>query len=177
MRFTALDIRNHTFQRAWSGVARDEVEAFLAIVSEDYEDLVRTSESLREQVVRLETQVEELSSNETILQETLTTAQRLSEDLKNTAISEAKVVLGEAEIKAEKVLDAAHRRTSKLAGDLRQMKNIRSQLAGSIRSTIDTHLELLNTLAKDPESDPSIGDDASYLARSENEMFHRDSNG
>ena len=36
----------------------------------------------------------------------------LSEELKRTAIKEAEVLLGEAEIRAEKILDAAHRRST-----------------------------------------------------------------
>jgi cell division initiation protein len=165
LRITPLDIRNHSFPRCFGGYARDEVDAFLEMVSEDYESLVRESESYRERVIRLEAQVEKLSSNESILQETLTTAHRLSEDLKSTAIKEAEVLLGEAEIKAEKVLDAAHRRATKLAGDLREMKQLRIRLAASVRATIETHLGLLDALAKTPPEEPSLGGAAAFLAR------------
>ena len=134
------------------------------MVSEDYEALVRESESYRESVLRLEAQVEKLSSNEAILQETLTTAHRLSEDLKSTAIKEAEALLGKAEIKAEKILDAAHRRATKLAGDLREMKQLRIRLAASVRSTIETHLGMLEVLAKPPAEEPSLGGAAAFLA-------------
>ncbi len=164
MRITPLDIRNHLFSRGFGGYARDEVDAFLEMVSEDYEALVREADSYRERVIRLEGQVEKLSSNEAILQETLTTAHRLSEDLKTTAIKEAEVVLGQAEIKAEKILDAAHRRATKLAGDLREMKHLRTRLAASVRATIETHLGLLDSLSKPPPEEPSLGGAAAFLA-------------
>jgi cell division initiation protein len=157
LRITPLDIRNHAFPRSLGGYSREEVDAFLEMVSDDYEALIRESESLREQVIRLEVHVEDLSSNEAMLQKTLTTAQRLSDDLKNTAIKEAEVMLGEAEIKAEKVLDAAHRRSTQLAGDIREMKHLRTRLAASVRSTIETHLGLLDTLASDPPEEASRG--------------------
>jgi cell division initiation protein len=147
-----------------SGYARDEVDAFLDMVSDDYEALQRETQALRENVIRLEVQVERLSANEAILQETLTTAQKLSEDLKRTAVKEAEIVIGEAEVKAEKVLDAAHRRATRLAGDLREMKQLRTRLAASVRSTIDTHLGLLDALAKDPPEEPSLGISAAFLA-------------
>ncbi len=155
MRITPLDIRTHTFPRALSGYARDDVDAFLNMISDDYEALVRESASQREQLVRLEVQVERLSANEAILQETLTTAQRLSEDLKRTAMKEAETLVGEAEVKAEKVLDAAHRRAAKLAGDLRAMKQLRTRLAASVRATIETHLGLLDSLVIDAPDEPS----------------------
>jgi len=164
LRITALDIRNHVFPRMIRGYAREEVDAFLDMVSEDYEALLREAQSLREHVIRLEVQVERLSSNEAILQATLTTAQKLSEDLKRTAVKEAETVIGEAEVRAEKVLDAAHRRATRLAGDLREMKQLRTRLAASVRATIDTHLGLLDALAKDPPEEPSLGKSAAFLA-------------
>jgi cell division initiation protein len=146
------------------GYARDEVDAFLDMVSDDYEALLRESATLREQLIRLEVQVERLSSNEAILQETLTTAHQLSEDLKRTAVKEAETVIGEAEVRAEKVLDAAHRRATTLAIDLREMKELRTRLAASVRATIDTHIGLLDALAKDPPDEPSLGTSAAFLA-------------
>jgi cell division initiation protein len=175
LRITPLDIRKHVFPRSFGGYAREEVDAFLGMISDDYEGLLRESESLREQVIRLETHVEDLSSNEAILQETLTTAQRLSDDLKNTAVKEAEVLLGEAEIRAEKVLDAAHRRATQLAGDLREMKHLRIRLAASVRSTIETHLGLLDALAKDPPDEASFTGNTAHQARSDSEALGRDS--
>ncbi|HXV36975.1 MAG TPA: DivIVA domain-containing protein, partial [Myxococcota bacterium] len=131
MRITALDIRNHSFPRALGGYERDEVDSFLIMVSEDYEELLRELHAVREHAIKLEAQVERLASNESILQETLTTAHRLSEDLKRTAVKEAENLLGEAENTPEKVLDAAHRRATRLAVDLREMKHLRTRLAAS----------------------------------------------
>jgi cell division initiation protein len=166
LRITPLDIRNHPFPRSLGGYTREEVDAFLGMVSDDYEGQLRESESLREQVIRLEAQVEGLSANEAVLQETLTTAHRLSEELQRTAVKEAEVLLGEAEIKAEKILDAAHRRSTQLACDIREMKQIRTRLAASVRSTIDVHLGLLDALSGDPPEEASLGSNAAHLARS-----------
>ena len=163
MRITPLDIRNHVFPRMIGGYARDEVDAFLDMVSDDYEALQRENQAQRENLIRLEVQVERLSSNEAILQETLTTAQKLSEDLKRTAVKEAEILIGEAEVKAEKVLDAAHRRATRLAGDLREMKQLRTRLAVSLRATIDTHLSLLDTLATDPPDEPALGSSVAFV--------------
>jgi cell division initiation protein len=149
MRITPLDIRNHTFTRRLGGYAMDEVHSFIELVADDYEDLIRESAQRWEQITRLDAQVEDLSANSTILQDTLTTAQQLSEDLKRTAMKEAELVVGEAEIKAEKVLDAAHRRSSKLAADLREMRLLRTRMAASLRATIESHLSMLDALSQD----------------------------
>jgi cell division initiation protein len=155
MRITPLDLRNHRFRRRMAGYAPEEVDEFLRLVSEDYEAALRQLEAQREQIAKLEARVEELALNEQVLQDTLTTAQKLSEDLKRTAIKEAEVIVSEAEIKGEKVLEAAHRRAGKLSQDIREMKLLKRRLAGAVRGAIETHLSLLEGLAEDPaeESD------------------------
>ncbi|MEE8507856.1 MAG: DivIVA domain-containing protein [Myxococcota bacterium] len=153
MRITPLDIRKHGFRRRISGYDREDVDAFLGMVAEDYEGLLREVDGLRQQVIRLEVTVEELASNEAILQKTLTTAQRLSDDLKQSATAEAEVLIGQAEIRGEKILDAAHRRAAQLSADIREMKNLRCRMAADVRTTLQTHLTLLEGLVNDPPED------------------------
>lgn len=163
MRLTPLDIRNQTFPRRMRGYEREEVETFLRLVSEDYEGALREIQQLRDKISRFEVRIEELSGNEKLLRDTLTTAQKLGEDLKRTAIKESEVLLGEAELKGEKILDAAHRRAARLAEDIREMKNLRTRLATSVRATIETHLAILESLEVDRHNDPDLDDKVAYL--------------
>ncbi len=169
LRITPLDIRNHAFRRRLSGYDREEVDAFLGMLADDFEGLIRKADAMRQQVVHLETRVEDLSAHEAVLQETLTTAHKLSQDLKETAIKEAEALIGEAEIRGEKILDAAHRRAAKLAEDIREMKNLRCRLAAAVRSTIGTHLSLLEGLAEDPPDEPLLQSTIASLARNPQE--------
>lgn len=173
MRITPLDIRNHTFPRKWNGYDREEVEGFLRMVAEDYEAALRAMEGARATIRQLEERVQDLQSNEGVLKKTLTTAQQLSEDLKHTAMREAEVMVGEAEIQGEKILEAAHRRAASLADDIREMKGLRSRMAGSLRSTIEHHLSMLDHLTEIPESeDPDIERRVHVLGRSSQERTH-----
>lgn len=165
MRLTPLDIQNHAFRRRLSGYDREEVDAFLEMIAGDYESLVREAEGLRERVRVLEGRVEQLSAHETTLQETLITAQSLSADLKHSAVKESELLLSEAEVKAEKILDAAHRRVARLAEDIREMKALRTRLGTAVRTTIETHLTLLENLAGEEPEDPLLDGKVSYLAK------------
>ena len=157
VRITPLDIKNHPFPRRVSGYDREEVDTFLRMVAEDYEGVVSECNQLRTRVKQLELRVQELTSNERLLQDTLTSAQELAEDLKGTAMKEAEVLVGEAELQGEKVLEAAHRRAARLAEDIREMKRLRSRLAASLRATIESHLALVDSLAEpDPNEDPVL---------------------
>ena len=75
-------------------------------------------------------------------------------------------MISEAEVKGEKILDAAHRRAAKLAEDIREMKALRSRLGAALRTTIETHLALLDTLTAEPaEEDPVLEGKVAYLTR------------
>lgn len=165
MRLTPLDIQNHKFAACFRGVDAEEVNQFLRLVAEDFESLVQENESLREAVRQLEARLEEHLANERSLRETLVTAQSVSSDLKQTAVKEAEVMISEAEVKAEKVLDAAHSRLAKLAEDVREMKLLRSRIATAVRTTIETHLSLLEGLAEDDFEDPLLGGKVAYLTK------------
>jgi cell division initiation protein len=156
MRMTPLDVQSHQFAHRLRGYDPDEVNAFLRIVSEDYEGLVHETDSQNDRIRRLEARLEELSAQESLLKETLLSAQVMTEQLRCTAEREAALRLAEVEVRAEKILDASHRRAAHLAQDIREMRALRSRLAESFRSAAETHLSLLETLEADPEQDPLV---------------------
>ena len=165
MRLTSLDIQNHRFIKRFRGFDLEDVKQFLRIVAEDYGSLVQENERLRESVRQLEARLEEHIANERSLKETLVTAQHVSEDLKKTAVKEAEVLVGEAELRGERIIEAAHKRLAKLAEDIRQIKLLRVRISTAVRSTIETHLSLLEGLADDEPEDPLLDGKVSYLAR------------
>ncbi|MEO1934701.1 MAG: DivIVA domain-containing protein [Myxococcales bacterium] len=154
MRMTPLDVQGHQFARRLRGYDPDEVDAFLRIVSEDYEALVLESAGQNDCIRRLETRIAELSAQEDLLKETLLSAQAMTEELRGSTEREAELRLAEVEVRAEKILDASHRRAAGLAQDIREMRALRVRLAESFRSAAETHLSLLETLETDPEKDP-----------------------
>ena len=61
--------------------------------------------------------------------------------------------VSEAEVKAEKVLNAAHRRASKLGEDIRELRAMRSRLAHALRQTVETHLSLIDAIQDAADDD------------------------
>ena len=165
MRITPLDVRNHSFSRRFGGgLDAGEVESFLHLVSEDYESLVRENESQGERIRQLEQRVEQLVADERLLKETLLSAQAMTTDLREAAVKESEVLVGEAEVKAEKILDAAHRRAAKITEEIREMRGLRTRLAESLRATLDAHRALVDSLEEAGHEDEASGT-VTYLAR------------
>jgi cell division initiation protein len=168
MRMTPLDVQSHQFARRLRGYDADEVEAFLRIVSEDYESLVLENESQGDRIRRLERQVDELSAQEALLKETLTSAQQMTQEMRKSAERESEMRLAEVEIRAEKILDASHRRAARLAQDIRDMRALRARLGQALRSAAETHLSILETLETDSEpenlADARVEGTVAYLS-------------
>jgi cell division initiation protein len=156
VRMTPLEIQSHRFGRRLRGYDQEEVQAFLRMVTDDYEALLTENESQRQRIHHLEESMQRLTAQETLLQETLLNAQSLSDRMREAASKECDVLIGEAEVRAEKILDASHRRAARLAENIREMRSVRGSLAESLRSAIDNHLGMIDRLANDPHSDLQI---------------------
>jgi cell division initiation protein len=146
MRMTPLEIHTHRFGKRFQGLDSEEVEAFLRMVAEDYESVLHENESYKNRIHRLEEEIKRLGAQEELLKETLLAAQCMSEEMRQTAVKESEVLIGEAEVRAEKIIDAAHRRAHQIAESIRELKGQRAGIASGLRAAIQTHLQLIERL-------------------------------
>jgi len=154
MRITPLDIQQKRFGRALRGYDREEVEAFLSLVATAFEDLVKESMSLREEGQRKDEIIAEHRSRERALQETLVTAQKASEEIRDAARKEAEIALSEAEMQAEKIVQGAHQRFLRIVDDIHEMKRQRIQFEAGLHSLVDSHMKLLAAFRDAGDEDP-----------------------
>src|SRR5262245_50980075 len=97
MKVTPLDLRQQRFNVVMRGYERGEVNAFLAEAADEYENAMRENERLRQELSKLEAVIKEHRSQEINLRNTLLTAQKLADDIKQGASHEAARILREAE--------------------------------------------------------------------------------
>lgn len=143
MRITPLDIQQKQFPMKFRGFDVEEVYAFLEVIREEMEDLLRENASLKENVQRLESQTKEHRDMETALRETLLTAQQMVEDYKTNARKEAELVVKEAELKADAVLKEAQEKVIKIHEDIVDLKGIRRHFKEEIKRLVESHLKML----------------------------------
>jgi cell division initiation protein len=144
MRITPLDIQQKQFPMKLRGFDVEEVYAFLEIVREEMEDLLRDNASLKENVQRLESQIKEYRDMETTLRETLMTAQQMVEDYKTNARKEAELLLKEAELKADSIMKEAQEKVIKIHEDVVDLKGIRRHFKEEVRRLVESHLKMLD---------------------------------
>ena len=143
MRITPLDIQQKQFPMKFRGFDVEEVYAFLEVIREEMEDLLRENASLKENVQRLESQSKEHRDMETALRETLLTAQQMVEDYKTNARKEAELVLKESELKADKMLKEAQEKVIKIHEDIVDLKGIRRHFKEELKRLVESHLRML----------------------------------
>src|SRR5919106_807369 len=136
MRITALDVRQQQFSKRFRGFDRHEVEAFLEDVAEDYESVVRENTLLKEQLAVLEERTRNITEHERTLQDTLVTTHRLTEEMKNSAKREAEMILREAEMRADKLVEEMRTEEARLKQDVTALKRMRHQLVEELRGTL-----------------------------------------
>jgi cell division initiation protein len=144
MRITPLDIQQKTFPtQLFKGFDEEEVYAFLEVIREEMEELLRENASLKESVHRAENQMKEHKDMETTLRETLMTAQQMVEDYKTNARKEAELLIKDAEIKADNIIREAQEKVIKIHEDIVDLKGIRRHFKEEVKRLIESHLRML----------------------------------
>jgi cell division initiation protein len=129
-------MRQQRFKTAFRGYDRTEVVAFLTEAADDYEHAMREIDRLRGDLMRMEALLSEHRQRENNLRDTLLTAQRLAGEVKEAANNEAKLMVREAQGRADLLLQKTQARLEELDHDINEMKLRRRDAEGAVESTI-----------------------------------------
>ncbi|MBI4608425.1 MAG: DivIVA domain-containing protein [Candidatus Rokubacteria bacterium] len=144
MRITPVDIRQQQFSvRMFRGYDVHEVDAFLEDVAEDYEQITKENALLKEQLATLEERMRGFEERDRTLQDALIAAQRVSDEMKEAAKREAQLVLRDAELEREKLLEAARTEEAKLRSEALTLQRTRRHLFEGLRATVEMYQRLI----------------------------------
>jgi cell division initiation protein len=136
MKVTPLDLRQAQFRSKLRGFDPDEVTPFLSDAATELEQALKEIDRLRQDAIRNEAVLEEFRERENALRNTLLTAQRLADQIKENAEVEAKTILREAESRADMILQKAQSRLTELDRDINEMRLRRRDVEGSLEQSI-----------------------------------------
>ncbi len=155
MNITPLDITQKQFRKVFRGLDPEEVEAFLGLVAVEFEALVKDAMALREDNHRKAEEIVEYKGRERALQETLVTAQKASEEIRESARKEAEITISDAELQAEKIVQAAHARFLRIVDDINELKRQRIQFETNVRTLVESHVKLLEAF-REPAREEAV---------------------
>lgn len=107
---TPVEIENKEFKKGIRGYREDEVDEFLDIVKEDFENLYRENSDLKEKIKMYNDQINKYENIEETLKATLITAQTAAEDTCSAAHKKAKIIVEEAELRSRQIIEQANNR-------------------------------------------------------------------
>ena len=143
MNLTPLDIQRQTFSRALKGYNTDEIRAYLQLVAEEIERLLKDVDRLSRENGMLREDLDEHNARERILKDTLLSAQKVSEDVKANAQKEAELIVKDAELLSERLTSQAMTRVADLERTIQDLKIERKVARNKLQQTIDTIQQLL----------------------------------
>ncbi|CVK19877.1 MULTISPECIES: DivIVA domain-containing protein [Sporomusa] len=146
---TPLEIHNKEFKRGFRGYNEEEVDEFLDRVIKDYETLYRDNMDLKETIDRLNSKLEHYQHMENTLHSTLVIAQETAEEVKLNAKKETELIIKEAEIRAQKLVDEAISKVRKLTGESEELQKQSQIFRTRLRTLLQAQMEMLNSAEED----------------------------
>ena len=117
MKITPLEIRQKTFEKAFRGLDKDEVTAFLTTLSTEWEKLMDENKELQIKLEASQREVEKLREVENSLFKTLKTAEDTGANMIDQANKAAELHMRETEMKAEALMSDAKNKARDMIED------------------------------------------------------------
>ncbi|MGT2887020.1 DivIVA domain-containing protein [Streptococcus didelphis] len=174
MALTTLEIKDKTFRTSFRGFNEDEVNEFLDIVVDDYEDLVKKNREQEAKIKSLEEKLSYFDEMKESLSQSVILAQETAEKVKASANAEATNLVSKANYDAQHLLDESKAKANQILRDATdEAKRVAVETEELKRHTRVFHQRLLSSiesqlkLANSPEWDELLQPTAVYLQNSD----------
>ncbi|MBT9135056.1 MAG: Septum site-determining protein DivIVA [Firmicutes bacterium] len=139
------DISNKEFKRTLRGYNVEEVDVFLEQLTRDYEANLRELALQREQVQKVEDKLSHYYKLEQTLHGALMVAQETAEEVKNSARKESQLIVKEAEVRAERLVEEAISKARKMATEYTEVQKQAEIFRGRLRALLQAQLEMIGS--------------------------------
>jgi cell division initiation protein len=157
MRIAPMDMRRARFRAAVRGFDRTEVVAFLTEAADDYEQALREIDRLRQDLARSESSLVEHRDREATLRNTLVTAQKLADEIKEAAENEGRLIVREAQGRADLLLQKAQARVNEIERSITELRLRRRDAEGTVEGSIQALQRALEFIRAQDPADESRG--------------------
>jgi cell division initiation protein len=144
-----LDIRKQEFKKSMRGYDPEEVEAFLIMVADELEIILRDKNLQNDELIKLRTQLRDYQQVEHTLRETLMKATNTVEESRFNSLREAELRIHEAELQAEKIIEQAKEELQALHSEISLLRAQKESFSRRLRHLLESQIELLDVLGID----------------------------
>lgn len=149
------DVRRVTFEKAFQGYRRDDVDDYLKQVAQSMDELATQNDDLQKKLVVLAQRIDQYRAEEDTLRTTMINAQRLGENVIREAKQKAAEIIRTANIKAE---DREQRSRDDVELAKQEIVTLKSEADSFKRSLIEMYRKHINLINKLPDYTPQPED-------------------
>ena len=149
------DVRRVTFEKAFQGYRRDDVDDYLKQVAQSMDELAAQNDDLQKKLVVLAQRIDQYRAEEDTLRTTMINAQRLGENVIREARQKAAEIIRTANIKAE---DREQRSRDDVELAKQEIVTLKSEADSFKRSLIEMYRKHINLINKLPDYTPQPED-------------------
>ncbi len=160
MGITPIELKEFQLRRAAFGYNRKDVETLRELCVEALTEATKEIDRLKAELRAAEERLSEHERRESLLKDTITTAQKMVEELKTNARKEADLIVAEAQHEADRIIEQAHQEVAKLKEHLLELKRQRVEFETELRSLLTYHMNLIETGEKEAQK---VEEEASKL--------------
>ncbi|MEO0559398.1 MAG: DivIVA domain-containing protein [Bacteroidota bacterium] len=143
MKLSPLDIKRQQFGKAFRGYEPDEVDAFVKQVASQWESVLDELRISTERNRELEQKLKHYERVELALQEALETARETARRSEEAAERKAKIIVEQAELKADRTLQDVEQERFGLRRDIAKLTGRQNEVAARLRAFLMSELEIL----------------------------------
>lgn len=148
MRVSPLDIRKQEFSRGFRGYEMEEVQAFLQMLSQEWEQMRDEQRRLEEQLRGMEDKIRHYERVEEALQEALQTARDSTRRTVQNAEEKARNIVRAAEAKADEIQGEAVALRDRLRDENARLLDRQHEIVARLRAFLSAEIEMIERYEK-----------------------------
>jgi cell division initiation protein len=156
MALTPLEIQKMRFPQRMRGYDPAEVESFLALVAEELTARLAQIDTAERENHYYKQRLGETEEREHQLQQTLLRAQKVSDEITANAQREAELVLKEAELAADKIVQQAIEQSGRIESKINELRTLRRELQVKFKNNLDLFQRILEAEMEDERNTATV---------------------
>jgi cell division initiation protein len=143
MKVSPISIKKQEFNKAMRGYDKDEVQAFLDKLADEFETLQKDNDSLKKELENTTVKLAEFRRIEKNLQDTLLKAQESSSKSIESTKKQSSLMMKEAEIKASQILEKARENANEIRNAVINLREEKDLIVANLKAIISSQSHLL----------------------------------
>jgi cell division initiation protein len=144
-----LSIKKQDFNKSIRGFDKEEVEAFLEKLADDFEVLQQENESIKRQLDDANLRLSEFARIEKSLQDTLLKAQDSSTKAIESTKKQTGLMIKEAEIKASQIIEKAKNYAEDIRNSVINLREEKNIIIAKLKAVVNSQARLLDMRVTD----------------------------